>query len=185
MVVNGAPAVFFDRDGVLIRDGHYLSDPDKVEWVSGAKSAISLLKARGFLLFVVTNQSGVARGYFDEASVRRVHDRLQADLAGHGAIDEFVYCPHLRTGTVDAYRIDCDCRKPKPGMILRLIEAWSCDPTSSFMIGDKVSDMEAAAAAGLNGYLFDGAESGADLGQFVADILAQRGSVPAGRKESA
>lgn len=114
------PAVFLDRDGVLIEDVHYLKNPEQVRLTPGAGPAVARLNAEGLPVVVVTNQSGVARGYFPEEAVAEAHRRLDELLAEHGArIDRYYHCPHHPDGTVAAYRVACECRKPRPGMLLR------------------------------------------------------------------
>jgi len=162
-------AAFLDRDGVLISDCRYLSDPGKIQWIDGAKLALARLARAGFRRFVVTNQSGIARGYFDEAAILRVHAALQEALPEASRIDAFAYCPHHPDGVIAAYVRSCDCRKPAPGMVDRLIADHGVDRTHSFLIGDKASDLQAAERAGIAGYLFEGG----DLDAFVARILDQ------------
>ncbi|AJP74367.1 D,D-heptose 1,7-bisphosphate phosphatase [Sphingomonas hengshuiensis] len=166
---RAAPAAFFDRDGVLIVDTGYLSDPGAIRWIEGAREALARLAALGYRLFVVTNQSGVARGYFDEAAIDRVHAAMQAALPEAARIDAFAYCPHHPEGSVLAYARACDCRKPAPGMINGLIETHRIDRARSFLVGDKATDVEAAARAGIAGFLFPGG----DLDRFVCDLLAR------------
>lgn len=158
---------FFDRDGVLIVDTGYLSEPGEIRWVDGAQRALARLGAQGYKLFVVTNQSGVARGYFDEAAVGRVHAAMQAALPAEAQIDEFAYCPHHPDGSVAQYVTACECRKPASGMLNRLIARHRIDPGGSFLIGDRASDLAAAAGAGVAGFLF----SGGDLDRFVTRLL--------------
>jgi D,D-heptose 1,7-bisphosphate phosphatase len=150
------PAVFFDRDGVLNRDHTgYAHKPEELEWTNNAIEAIRLANQSGWYTFVVTNQSGVARGYYDEDAVRRFHEQMEIELAREGAhIDEFRFCPFHPEGTVARYRRDAECRKPKPGMLIDLMRAWPIDVPRSILIGDKESDCAAAAAAGIRGYLF-------------------------------
>lgn len=168
--VDRAPAraAFFDRDGVLIVDTGYLSDPRDIRWIDGAQEALGRLAAMGYRLFVVTNQSGIARGYFEEDAVGRVHAAMQADLPDAARLDDIAYCPHHPAGSVERYAHSCTCRKPEPGMLNRLIERHHIDRAASFMIGDRASDMEAAAAAGIAGFLFEGG----NLDKFVAQILS-------------
>lgn len=163
------PAVFFDRDGVLNVDIGYLHRPADLRWTEGALDAIALVNRSGYLCFVITNQSGVARGYFDEAAVVVLHEVMRAQAAAAGArIDDFRFSPDHPDGVVPAYRRDSDWRKPRPGMILDLMACWPVEPSGSFVIGDKPSDLAAAEAAGLPGHLF----TGGNLADFVARLLA-------------
>jgi D-glycero-D-manno-heptose 1,7-bisphosphate phosphatase len=151
------PAVFFDRDGVLNHDAGYTHRIEDFRWVDGAREAIRLLNDRGWYVFVVTNQAGVARGYYDEADVQRLHRWMNEDLASIGAhIDDFRYCPHHVDGSRSNYSIRCGCRKPAPGMILDLIKKWPVQIGDSFLLGDKQSDLNAAQAAGIRGVLYRG-----------------------------
>lgn len=161
-------AVFFDRDGVLIVDSGYLSNPRDIRWIDGAREALARLAGRGYRLFIVTNQSGIARGYFKEEAVGQVHAAMQADLPEAARLDDIAYCPHHPAGSVERYAHSCTCRKPEPGMLNRLIERHHIDRAASFMIGDRTSDMEAAAGAGIAGFLFEGG----NLDKFVAQILS-------------
>ena len=161
------PAVFFDRDGVLNVDVNYLYKIEDFCWMPGAKEAIKYYNDQGYLVFVVTNQSGVARGYYSEADVHNLHKWMQKELAEAGArIDAFYHCPHHVQGSVAEYRLDCGCRKPAPGLILQAMEEWPVDKKKSFLIGDKPSDVEAAQTAGIKGYLFPGG----NLYDFVTNI---------------
>ncbi len=170
--VAGRPAAFFDRDGVLNVDHGYVHDPRQLDLIDGAVEAVRLCNAAGYLVLVVTNQSGVARGLFDEASVRRFHRALQERFARAGAtIDDIRYCPHHPDAGSSAHTGDCDCRKPRPGMLLDLARAWSIDMTRSFLIGDKPSDIAAAAAADIPGLLYEGN----DLPGLVQTGLVQTG----------
>lgn len=150
-------AIFFDRDGTLNVDVHYLHDPADFVWIEGAIAAIRWANTHGYLVIVVTNQSGIARGYYDEDAVRHLHDWMNAELAAHGAhIDAFYYCPHHTEGSVPAYVKQCDCRKPAPGMILRAIVEHDIAPAASWMFGDAQSDIAAAEAAGMRGVHYAG-----------------------------
>ena len=144
------PAAFLDRDGVLNVDHGYVGSPDRWEWVAEAPEAIRLLNEAGYLVFVVTNQSGIARGMYDEAAFERLMAWVRDDLARRGArIDAVYFCPH---GPDDA----CACRKPLPGMLLRAMAEWPVRRGGSFLIGDSETDLQAAEAAGLPGHLFPG-----------------------------
>ena len=148
--------VFLDRDGVVNTDIGYLWRREDLAWIPGAPEAIRLFNERGWPVVVITNQSGVARGYYREEDVQSLHLWMNAELNKLGArIDAFYFCPHHPKGAVTEYTRECDCRKPQPGMILQAMEDWQADPATSFLIGDKDSDVAAATAAGIQGYLFD------------------------------
>lgn len=165
------PAVFFDRDGVLNEDDGYAFDPAKIRWVQGAQQAVKAVNDAGYFAFVVTNQSGIARGFFEERHVRDLHSWMTRELAMVGAhIDAFEFCPHHPDASIGRYRLLCNCRKPQPGMITGLLERYQVDVDASFMIGDKPSDVVAAQAAGIAAYLFNGS----DLQDFIAPLLAAR-----------
>ncbi len=158
------PAVFLDRDGVINRDVGYAHRPDQIVWVDGALAAIKTFNDAGFYVFVVSNQAGVARGYYTEADVMALHRWMAAQMAAAGAhADAFAYCPFHPDGTVAAYAKASPHRKPAPGMILDLLKTWPVAKDQSFLIGDRAHDIEAAAAAGLPGYLFEGH----DLSAFI------------------
>jgi D-glycero-D-manno-heptose 1,7-bisphosphate phosphatase len=161
-------ALFLDRDGVLNIDHGYVGSRDRFEWVDGALDAIRHATQAGWHVFIVTNQSGVARGLYTEDSVRDLLDWIagQARAAG-GTIDDVRFCPFHPDGTVDAYRQLHPWRKPLPGMLLDLIRAWELDPNRAVMIGDQQTDMRAAAAAGMSGHLF----GGGNLLAFLRPIL--------------
>ena len=166
-------AAFLDRDGVLNEDVGYVGSVERFRWMPGAIEAVDLLRRLGFLVFVVTNQSGVARGYFDEAAVEALHAHMQRELQlRETEIDAFRYCPHLPDAIRMGYRLECACRKPAPGLLLDLIEDYHVEKADSFLIGDKDSDLAAAAAAGITGFKF----SGGSLLAFVEDLLDSRGT---------
>ena len=148
-------AVFLDRDGTIIEEKHYLRDPEQVVLIPGAATAISLLAEKGYYIVMVSNQSGVARGYFDEEDVIRVNQRVQELLREHGAaIDAMYYCPHHPDGNIAKYKVDCSCRKPKSGMGIRASQEHDLDLSKSYMIGDKIADVEFARNCGMkNGFL--------------------------------
>lgn len=162
------PAVFFDRDGVLNQDIGYLFESHRLIWIDGAREAVKAVNDMGYFAFVVTNQSGVARGLYEEAQVRALHDWMAAELAQIGAhIDAFEYCPFHPDGIVERYRQVSPRRKPAPGMIIDLLERFPVDLERSLLIGDQPTDLEAAGAAGVKGHLF----SGPNLDLFLRPLL--------------
>ena len=161
-------AAFFDRDGVLNVDKSYLYKIEDLEWIDGAKEALAYLTQQGYTVFVVTNQSGIARGYYTVDDMNKLHEFMAQQVAAAGGkIEKFYYCPHLPEGKIGEYAVECDCRKPKPGLILRAFEEYDIDKDAAFLIGDKPRDVESAEAAGIKGYLF----SGGNLLNFVKEIV--------------
>ncbi len=163
-------AVFLDRDGVLNEDRGHVGEIERFHWLPGAREGIKAINDRNLFAFVVTNQAGVARGFYDEASVARLHAHMQAELRMIGAhIDAFRYCPFHPEGVVAAYRKASDWRKPAPGMILDLLATWPVNEGASLMIGDRDGDVEAARAAGIDGWKIG---DGVTLAQALARALA-------------
>ncbi|MGE3841078.1 MAG: D-glycero-alpha-D-manno-heptose-1,7-bisphosphate 7-phosphatase [Vicinamibacterales bacterium] len=148
------PAVFFDRDGTLIEEVGYLDHIDRIVLFPWTIDALRVLRRAGFRLFVITNQAGIARGYFDEAFVESVHAHLGERFAAAGVpVDHFYYCPHHPEATRPDYRMVCRCRKPGPGMIERAAVDFDVDLSRSFVVGDRWLDIGAAHAAGARGLL--------------------------------
>jgi D-glycero-D-manno-heptose 1,7-bisphosphate phosphatase len=152
-------AVFLDRDGTIVGDPGYIGNPDDVKLVPGSAEAIRRLSEGGHLVVIVSNQSGVARGRFDEAALSAVHARVEALLRQEGAhLDGAYYCPYLNgpDAVVEAYRRDSDLRKPNPGMLLQAARDLEIDLAQSWMIGDSPSDVEAGQRAGCRTILIQG-----------------------------
>ena len=146
--------MFLDRDGVLLRDPGYLSNPDAVELLPGVPDALRRLRAAGWRLVVVTNQSGVARGRFTEATLAEIHAQMVGMLQADGAyFDAIYYCPHLPNATSPEYQCDCSCRKPQPGMLSAAAAALGLDLGASWMVGDKFADVAAGRAVGCQSLL--------------------------------
>ncbi|HEY8002867.1 MAG TPA: HAD family hydrolase [Phenylobacterium sp.] len=160
------PALFLDRDGVLNEDQGYVHRWEDFRWIPGARETVAAFNRAGWLVIVVTNQSGVGRGFYSEADMHALHARMSEDLATVGGhIDAFYHAPQHPDAPVDAYRHpDPPDRKPNPGMILRALGEWPIDKARSLLIGDKPSDLEAALRAGVRGVLFEGG----DLAEFLA-----------------
>lgn len=167
------PALFLDRDGVLNEDQGYVHRWENFRWIPGAREAVAAFNRAGWLVVVVTNQSGVGRGYYTEADMHALHARMSEDLAQAGArIDAFYFCPHHPDAAEAAYRHpDPPDRKPNPGMILRALADWPIDRDRSVLIGDKDSDIEAAQRAGVRALQFHGGD--------LREFLAGEGLLPA------
>lgn len=143
-------AVFIDRDGTISEEVGYINHPDRFLLFPYAASAIKHLKENGWLAIVTTNQAGVARGYFAEEMVQTVHGRMRKELEINGArLDAVYYCAHHPSVGQPPYRLDCDCRKPKPGLIVRAAQDLDIDLSKSWMVGDRYSDIEVARNAGV------------------------------------
>jgi D-glycero-D-manno-heptose 1,7-bisphosphate phosphatase len=150
----GSIAVFLDRDGTLIEEVDYLERVEQVALYSCSIDGVRLLNRAGIRVFVVTNQAGVARGYFTESVVADVHRHIDSLLGSGGArIDAYYYCPHHPEGAVETYRRSCDCRKPGRGLVDRAAREFGIDPSRSFVVGDRWLDIQLARAVGARAVL--------------------------------
>ena len=149
-VMDMKKAAFLDRDGVITEDPpHYAHRLDQLRVIAGSAQAIQLLNTHNFHVIAISNQSGVARGYYQEEDVKIFNDGMESLLSKEGAhIDAIYYCPHHPEAEVKKYRIDCDCRKPRSGMLIDSGKKYNIDFKHSFLVGDKWSDIEAGRSAG-------------------------------------
>ncbi|MBH8565466.1 HAD family hydrolase [Nostoc sp. CENA67] len=176
------PAVFIDKDGTLIEDVPNNVDPQLMQLTTGAIEGLQLLSKAGYKLIVITNQSGVARGYFPESALVAVEARSREILAEAGILlDGFYYCPHHPNGVVSEYAIACECRKPKPGLILRAAAQQNIDLSNSWFIGDSLCDVEAGHSAGCKTILIDkGNQSESQISCLeIADYIVSNLSIAA------
>jgi len=142
-------AIFLDRDGTINEDVNFLSSPEQLVLIDGSAEAIRLANEIGLKVIVFTNQSGIARGYFTEEDLKKIHKRLDEMLAEKGArIDAYYYCPHHPTEGNGNYKVECECRKPKDGMLKKASREKNIDLKNSFVVGDRCIDIEAGKAAG-------------------------------------
>lgn len=156
-------AVFLDRDGVLISEVDYLSDPGKLKLIPGAAQAVARLRAAGYRVIVVSNQSGVARGVFSLSRLKQVNAKLRADLRAEGTrLDGLYVCPHHPDAPVARYRRNCLCRKPFPGMIRQAVRRFRLAVAQCFLVGDSTVDLEAATRAGCRPLLVRTGKGGRD-----------------------
>jgi D-glycero-D-manno-heptose 1,7-bisphosphate phosphatase len=172
-------AVFMDRDGTISEEVGYINHPSRFRLFPYAKEAIKLLNDNGWLAVVITNQAGVARGYFPEAMIETVHQHLEEELRSEGArVDGIYYCAHHPSVGEPPYRQDCDCRKPKPGLINQAAKDLDIELEQSWMIGDRYSDIELAHNAGvraalvLSGYGRGEWENQRDEWKYQPDLIA-------------
>lgn len=161
-------ALLLDRDGTINIDHGYVGSRARFEWMAGAREAVRLASSRGWHVFVVTNQSGIARGRYDEAALAELHAWMADEIrAAGGTIDDIRYCPYHPEAVLPQWRRVSDWRKPAPGMLLDLVRCWELAPAHCLLVGDQSTDMQAAAAAGMAGHLFPGG----NLAEFVAPLL--------------
>lgn len=143
------PSIFFDRDGTIIEEVNYLSRPEQIRLIEGVCESLIQLRNMGFLLILITNQSGIARGYYDITQLNKIHDHLQVMLSANGVkMDGIYYCPHHVDGVLEQFCVSCDCRKPAPGMLFKAAEDLNISLSESWTVGDKMSDIQAGNNAG-------------------------------------
>jgi len=173
-------ALFLDRDGVVNREVGYLSRPEDVEWMPGIWQLCASAQAAGYMLIVVTNQSGIARGLYSEADFHALMAWMQAEFTSHGVhLAAWYYCPHHPVHGVGQYQRDCECRKPAPGMLLQAARQHSLDLAQSIMVGDRCSDIAAANAAGIaKVFLLAGTEEQACDGHYESVAALRQVRVP-------
>ena len=171
-MINQNKAIFLDRDGVINKEVNYLSDPKNFEVIEGSIKALKILKQKKFLLIIITNQAGIARGLFSEETLKAIHHKMIKILEQDNIkLDDIFYCPHHPEFTGP-----CDCRKPKPGMILEAQSKHNIDLTKSYMVGDTLNDIQTGRSAGcrtvlvLTGY---GKEEQKKIGAIVPDMIFQ------------
>ena len=165
------PAVFLDRDGVLNEDSGYAYRPDQIKWIAGAAEAVRFLNDANYLVFVVTNQTGISRDLYTENDVKELHRWMNAELSISGArIDDFRYSPFHPDYDDGQFRSIAHWRKPSAGMIFDLIKNWPVKKQGSFMIGDRSTDIEAAQTANIPGFLF----RGGNLLKFIQKVISQK-----------
>jgi D-glycero-D-manno-heptose 1,7-bisphosphate phosphatase len=170
--MSARPAVFLDRDGTMLHDVGYLSRREDLRWYPFAIDAIRLLNRAGFLVFVTTNQGGIALGFATEAFVEQTHAEMAAFVAASGGrIDGFFYCPHHPLARDERLRASCDCRKPRPGMIRQAQDRFAIDLARSFVVGDKIADVGLATGVGARGILVR-------TGYGEAELVRHEGQVP-------
>jgi D,D-heptose 1,7-bisphosphate phosphatase len=175
LALRHRPAAFLDRDGVINVDHGYVHRPDQMHWIPGVKSAVRRLNDLGFRVVIVTNQAGIAHGYYREEDMHALHAWIQDQLFADGAfIDAFYYSPYHPEAKLEQYRQSHIDRKPGPGMLLRAISGLDIDVAGSFLVGDKDSDIEAAHAAGIPGFLFREGNLSTFLDLCLAEIGRRR-----------
>jgi D-glycero-D-manno-heptose 1,7-bisphosphate phosphatase len=173
MPAQGRPAVFLDRDGTMIEDDGYLTRLDRIVWFPWTVDVIRALNREGLPVVVVTNQSGIARGFFTEAFVEETHRHMSAYLAAGGArIDAYYYCPHHILGTVVPYAGPCECRKPGRGLVDRAARDLNIDPARSFVVGDKWLDVGLGRNIGGHGILVRTGTGAAEEARPPAELRA-------------
>lgn len=168
-----APAAFLDRDGTIVRDVGYAKSADQIQLLPGVAETIQMLRERGFLIIIITNQSGIGRGLLTEKDYQSQVARLDELLGPAAKPHAHYYCPHHPTEAVGSYKSDCDCRKPKPGLFIKAAREWNINIAGSIAIGDNARDVDAARAAGVRACARIGDPGFANFTEAVRGALAQ------------
>jgi D-glycero-D-manno-heptose 1,7-bisphosphate phosphatase len=169
--VTTRQAVFLDRDGTMIHDRGYLRRLEDLQWFPWSIDAIRMLNRAGFAVCVTTNQGGIGKGLYNEGFVERTHAEMSATLAASGGhIDGWFYCPHHPRAVEPALRVECDCRKPKPGMIHQAAKRFDLDLTRSFVVGDKMADVGLGNAVGAQSILVKTGYGQAEASRYNGDV---------------
>jgi D-glycero-D-manno-heptose 1,7-bisphosphate phosphatase len=173
ITTTGKRAVFLDRDGVLNVDNGYVSGVDDFEFIKGSIEACIKLKEKGYLIVVITNQSGIARGYFTEEQFNTLTEWMDWSLVDRGVeLDGIYYCPHHVEKGIGKYKLDCECRKPKAGMLFTAIKDLDINVSDSILVGDKVTDLQAGLAAGVkHNYLVRTGKAVTEEGEKLAESI--------------
>jgi D-glycero-D-manno-heptose 1,7-bisphosphate phosphatase len=162
-------AILCDRDGTLIEDEHFLSDPGKIRWIPGVLGFLAQLKQQNVKVLTITNQSGVARGYFQPQAIAAIHSQLDKDVKKKGGeIADFYYCPHHPQGCVSRYSYACDCRKPEPGMFVQAMREHNLQAERCWVVGDRLRDLEPGLKLGMKAFLVEtgyGMQAKRELGE--------------------
>lgn len=168
-------SVFLDRDNTINVDEGYTHDPNLFQWKKGAPDSLKLFKSLSIPVFVVTNQAGIAKGLFNKEQMDEFHKKLikETKIVG-GEIKDISFCPHHKLAKIKKYRVSCDCRKPKPGMILALAKKWNRDLSKSFLIGDKKTDVKAGIAAGCQSFLLKKEQSLLNVAEKIISIIKSK-----------
>jgi D-glycero-D-manno-heptose 1,7-bisphosphate phosphatase len=149
-------AILCDRDGTLIEDEHFLSDPGKIRWIPGVLELLAQLTQQNVKVLAITNQSGVARGYFERDAIEAIHAQLHQDVKRKGGeIADFYYCPHHPQGSVSRYSYACDCRKPSPGLFLQAMREHHLQAERCWVAGDRLRDLEPGLELGMKAFLVE------------------------------
>ena len=172
LIMNDIKAAFLDRDGTIIVEKGYLSDPAQIELIPGSAAAIGRLNEAGYLVFGLSNQSGVAKGLFSVQAVLSINRRVMEMVSDEGGkIEEILFCPHHPQGSVAKYAVTCDCRKPAAGMVEKVKSQYAIEPVDTLVVGDKIVDVELGRAIGARSALVETGYGISEMEKIMADGL--------------